>query len=365
MIFDAFARRLRGSETWRREQEHVARLVVERPQDTLAFAAVLDLELDRRGFDPAVHAVRSSLLDLVCGLVHDDATQLAVRLASPPPMAAPATCDPQHRGGRAAMQIAGTRPASEIWELLAAPDGLRQHDPGFGTLLLHELVVRGQPAPAASGWYGDWAAETGHPLAQLPTELLAVELGLPRLLPRYGRAITAAGPRPSDPRLGEPRHLGAILPGVGDAVRVDRGRVGAAFRDWSEQASGKVDVSAYAAGAGFPPDLPAPRLSEGLRAARISPATGVEMLFSTAVAGGAYSRGPGGAHARLRTWETISGIVDRTWPAPVEQLAQAAGEAGWIRAEHDDPWFGGGLGHLWLVVEAAGRLVGVAATEAA
>lgn len=364
MIFDAFVRRLRGSVAWRKEQEHVARLVVERPQDTIAFAGVLDLELERRGFDPAVHAVRSSLLDLVCGLVHDDATQLAVRLASRPAMTPPGTGGRQLHRARGAMQIAGTRPAPEIWELLGDRDGLRHSDPEFGLLLLHEVVVRGEPAPPPARWFVEWAAGTGHPLGQLPPALLPIEDGFPDRLPRYGRAVGAAPADPPAPAPAEPSPLGAIVPGVGQAVKVDTVRIGAPFRHWAHHATGRVQITAFAAaGSGFPPSLPPPRLAAEVRSSTIPAAAGVESLFAAAVARDASSLSPGGAEARRRTWEAVSGIVDRAWPAPLPAVAAAATAARWVEAEPDDPWFGAGAGHLWLLVEAADRLVVVAASE--
>ena len=364
MIFDAFARRLRGSPTWRKEQEHVAQLVVERPQDTIAFAAVLDLELERRGFDHAVHQVRSSLLDLVCGLVHDDATKLAVHLASQPGMAAPAAPDPQHRRSRGAMQIAATRPATEIWELLADPDGLRERDPEFGALLLHELVVRNEPVPPAATWVVDWALGAGHPLALLPPALLPVEIGLPRRLPRSGPATEVPAPGAAVPPPEAPVPLGQLVDGLGDAVPVDDHRIGAAFRDWTGQPHGRVEITGWAAGSGFPTDLPAPHLSPDLKASRVSPAVAVELLFSAAVAGGTGSVGPGGASARLRTWEAVSGIVDRPWPVPIQELADATVDCLWITPHVEDPWFEAAAGHVWLLVQTGDRLVALAATAA-
>ncbi len=210
----------------------------------------------------------------------------------------------------------------------------------------------------------DWACEAGHPLAHLPPRLLPLELGFSRWLPRYGQAIGATGPPRPGAGLGEPVPLGSILAGVGSAVAVDGRRIGAAFHDWVEDAGGRVGIHAYAPGCGFPPDLPAPRLDAGLGASRIRREAGVETLFATAVGGGGYARGPGGAHARLRTWEAISAIVDCGWPVPVQQLADAAVASRWIEVAPDDPWFEAGVGHLWLVVEAADRLVVAAATGA-
>jgi hypothetical protein len=139
MDFDAFARGLRGSQDWRKEHARVSRLVSRRPLDAITLAAALDSELERSGFDLAVQAIRRSLLDLVAGVGRGDATQIA----SQPGIAHPGTPAPQLRRSRGAMQIAGTRPAAEIWQLLADTNGLRQTDPEFGLLLLHELAVRG------------------------------------------------------------------------------------------------------------------------------------------------------------------------------------------------------------------------------
>jgi len=364
MIFDAFARKLRGSPTWRKEQEHVAQLVVERPQDTIAFAAVLDLELERRGFDPAVHEVRSSLLDLVCGLVHDDATSLAVHLASRPGMADPVAPAPRHRRSRGAMQIAGTRSASEIWELLADPHGLRRSDPEFGALLLHELVVRNEPVPPSATWFAEWARDADHALARLPAALLPVEIGLPRRLLRSGQAVGTSAPGLADQPPEAPVTLGQLVDGLGDPVPVDGHRIGAAFRDWTGDPHGRVEITGWAAGSGFPPGLPAPQLSPDLAAWRLSPAAAVELLFAASMAGATGAAGPGGAHARLRTWEAVSGIVDRPWPMPIQDLADATVDSLWITPERHDPWFGLAAGRVWLIVRTGDRLVVLAATAA-
>lgn len=362
MIFDAFARRLRGSPSWRREQEHVAQLVVERPQDTVAFAAVLDLELERRGFDVAVHAVRSSLLDLVGALVHDDATHLAVQLASRPGPAPPGTPGQDPRRGQGAMHVAATRPAAQIWQLLAAPDGLRRSDPEFGTLLLHELVVRGEPVPKSARWFVDWSREAGHPLGLLPPELLAVELGLPDRLPRYGAAVGAGlisfpGAPPT-----ERVPLGDVVNGLGAALGVDHRRIGGTFQDWVEHSNGRVAIGAFAPGTTFP-YCPPPCLTRGLGVEKISPAGAVELFFASASASGAYATGPGGGASRLRMWEAISGIVGHPWPTPVHQLAEAAEGTHWIKAAPEDPWFEGVAWDLWLIGATRDRIVVVAATD--
>ena len=362
MIFEAFARRLRGQDSWRREQERVAQLVVERPQDTVAFAGVLDLELERRGYDLAVSAVRSSLLDLVCALVHDDATHLAVHLASQPGFPHPEAPDARYERSRGAMQVAGTRPASQIWQVLNEADGLRWRDPEFGLLLLHELVVRAEPVPTAARWFVEWSIETGHPLAQLPTQLLPIEAGLPTWLPRYGQP---AGVRPlpfPDPPPVVPVALGDVLNGLGAALPVDRARIGVTFGDWIEHSNGRVEITAHAPGTTFPYGPP-PRLHRSLTVAKISAAAAVEVLFSTAEAGGAYASGPGGAHARLRTWQAIAGIVGHDGPLAVERLAAAAEEMRWIRAEPDDPWFENVAWDLWLIGATGARIVVVAATD--
>lgn len=362
MIFDAFARRLRGRSSWRREQEHVARLVVERPQDTLDFAAVLDLELERRGFDVAVHAMRSSLLDLVCALVHDDATHLAARLAARPGPAFPEGPDPLVRRSQGAMQIAATRPAAQIWQLLTAPDGLRHRDPGFAAFLLHELVVRGEPVPPSAAWCEEWARDNGHPLAWLPAELLPIEAGLPGWLPRYPGVVDARAIDAPGTVVRERVALGDIVNGLGAAVPVDRGRISATFAEWISDSNGRLDVRGYAPGTTFPYD-PAPCLTRALPVSRIAPADAVEALFSTAIASGAYSSGPGGSLARLRSWQAISGVVGCGWPVPIAELAAAAGRTRWIDAEPTDGWFEGVVWDVWLIGATSERIVVIAATD--
>ena len=362
MIFDAFARRLRGRSSWRREQEHVAQLVVERPQDTLDFAAVLDLELERRGFDAAVHAVRSSLLDLVCSLVHDDATHLAARLAARPAPALPEGPGPSVHRSQGAMQIAATRPAAQIWQLLTGPDGLREHDPEFAAFLLHELVVRDEPVPPSAGWCAQWARDSGHPLAWLPPELLAIEAGLPGWLPRYPRAVGARAIGAPGTIIRERVPLGDIVNGLGAALPVDRDRISATFAEWVSDSNVRLDVRGYAPGTTFPYG-PAPCLTRALPVSRIAPAGALEALFSTAVASGAYSTGPGGSLARLRSWQAVSGVVGSRWPVPIDELAAAAARTHWIKAAPEDPWFEGVAWDVWLIGATSERIVVIAATD--
>ncbi len=362
MIFDAFARRLRGRSTWRREQEHVAQLVVERPQDTLAFAAVLDLELERRGFDAAVHGVRSSLLDLVCALVHDDATHLAARLAARPATSLPEGQDPSVHRSHGAMQIAATRPAAQIWQLLTGPDGLREHDPEFALFLLHELVVRGEPVPPSAGWCAQWARDNGHPLAWLPPELLAIEAGLSGWLTRYPGAVGARAIDAPRTVVRERVPLGDIVNGLGAAVPVDRDRISATFAEWVSDSNGRLDVRGYSPGTTFPYG-PAPCLTRALPVSRIAPAAALEALFSTAIAIGAYSTGPGGSLARLRSWQAVSGVVGSRWPAPIDELAAAAARTRWIKAAPEDPWFERVAWDIWLIGATSDRIVVVAATD--
>jgi hypothetical protein len=166
-----------------------------------------------------------------------------------------------------------------------------------------------------------------------------------------------------DPLPANPVALGNLMHGLGEAKTADRERIGATFRDWTEHSNGRVEITGYAAGSAFPVEVPAPRLHRDRRASTVPPATGLELLFSAAAGSGAYSQGPGGGYARLRTWEAISGIVDVPWPTPVEELAREAENARWITVEPDDPWFDNVAWDTWIVIEAAGRFVALAATD--
>jgi Family of unknown function (DUF6183) len=360
---EAFARGLRGSRNWQQERAQVAEAIAERPSRAIDLAAALDADLDAHGFDLAVHAIRGSLLDVVGGLVHHDATRVAVHLASNPGMPKPWAPDPGYRRSRGAMQIAGTRPPAEAWSVLADPSGLRRRDPEFAVLLLHELVVRGAQVPSAAGWIVDWARATAHPLSQLPAQLLAVENGLPGWLPRYGRSAGGLSWEVPNPTPEPPVALGQLLQGVGAVVPVDRDRIGATFRDWVDHSNGRVEIAGYAPGSGFPVDLPEPRLRADCRASAISPAAAIELLFSAAVGSGAYSHGPGGGFSRLRMWEAVSGIVDLAWPSDIHRLAEATETASWIMVEPDPAWFDEVAWDVWLIAEVAGRVVVAAATD--
>lgn len=354
---------LRGSQDWRRESERVAEVLAEQPWDALALAAALEDDLALSGFDLALDSMRRSLVGLLVRLEHDDATAIAVRLASESGTRRAGIAVCQAEQGREAMQIAGTRPAAEIWDILADPEGIRVSDPEFGLLLTHELVVRGEPASPVVESFLEWALETSHPLAWLPSELLAVECGLPPLLPRYGSRAGSLSVSLPDVASQDRVPLGDLIGGLGDVVTVDRTRIGATFREWTEQSNGRIVIAGYRPRADFPPGLLEPRLHRDCRASLTAPSEAVEMLFSTVVASGAYSQGPGGAYSRLRAWEAVSGIVDREWPCAVEELARAASIARWIRVEPDDPWFNRVAWDAWQVVDLADRVVVLAATD--
>jgi Family of unknown function (DUF6183) len=344
----------------------VAEAIAKRPSRAIDLAIDLAVALDAHGFDLALHAMRGSLLDVVGGLVHHDATRIAVHLASKPATPKPWARDPGYQRSRGAMQIAGTRPPAEVWSVLAAPGGLRQHDPEFAVLLLHELVVRGAQVPPAAGWIVDWARATAHPLSPLPATLLAVETGLPGWLPRYGHTASGmTGMSWAVPHLSpeRPVPLGQLLEGAGAVVPVDRDRIGATFRDWVDHSNGRVQIAGYAPGSGFPLDLPEPHLRADRRASAISPAAAIERLFSAAVGSGAYAHGPGGGYSRLRMWEAVSGIVDLPWPSDIHRLAEATETAGWIAVEPDPAWFHVVAWDVWLIAGVAGRVVVVAATD--
>jgi hypothetical protein len=92
MDIAAFASRLRGSNDWRDERDHFERMVKARPDSALEIANALDTELAAKGFDVALQSLRQDLLDLVVRLPEDgDATEIAVRMASRPPMSHPSS----------------------------------------------------------------------------------------------------------------------------------------------------------------------------------------------------------------------------------------------------------------------------------
>lgn len=137
----------------------------------------------------------------------------------------------------------------------------------------------------------------------------------------------------------------------------------APFRDWTDHSNGRVEITCYRPGSTYPADLPEPQLRRDRQASAVPPSTGIELLFSSSVASGAYSHGPGGAYSRLRTWEAVSGIVDHDWPSALDELAAAAEGAAWITVQPDDPWFDDVAWDIWMVIAAVDRVVVLAVTD--
>lgn len=351
-----FSQSLRGSKDIGEQLRLVDELLSERPRDAIRLVAALDTESKEHGVDPALQAMRRAVLGIVTGLDDGGATAVAVELASKPGPSRPGIRSPFARS-RGAMEIAGTRPPAEIWPLLAEPDGLRQNDPEFGLLLLHELVVRGESVPSAGTWFSGWAAAASHHLAQLPAELLPIENGLSHCLPTfttYGQAMIHPDRHPKDPV-----PLGQLLPGLGSARAVNRDVIAASFHEWG----GRLQIDAFAPGSDFAIGNQEPRLESDLGASAITAATAIEFFFSVSASGGAYTFGPGGSYSRLRTWETIASIVNVDWPAPLDRLAVAVEDSLWIQVEPRPPWFYDVAWDIWLINVSADRVVVIAATD--
>ena len=128
--------------------------------------------------------------------------------------------------------------------------------------------------------------------------------------------------------------------------------------------NGQIDVAVfepgvgYARAAGKPPALRADR-----PARQLTPEMVCVRLFTAANSGGAYSRGLGGAFARLAMWESMAGLLGLTWPAAPGDVAATARSARWIALEVSDHWFYDLAWDEWLVAATADRVTVLAATD--
>lgn len=322
---------------------------------------VLDAELRTNGFDHAVHSLRQGVIDHVVGLSSDDATRVAIDLVLMPSPPTPARRPDPLALARRAMQLARTRPADELLAAIRPGSPVRARRPELGLLIVHELVLGGHDA-GPDDWYLAWARSTSHPLAILPPALLDIEQGFGRWRPTYAGQVTAYRRAAAAPVGAERRPLAAVLPGLGASLPVDRERITAPFRDWIERSNGDVVAAAYAPGGGFSA-ASGPPLGPDLPSSEIDVADGLNVLFSSAVSGGAYTSGLGGAFSRLVTWEAVAGILGRPWPAAIEGLADEIRRSRWIEMQADGPWFKCVAWDVFLAIELGERIVTVAATD--
>ncbi len=369
MDLSAFARKLRGSRDWTDIEARLRSLAATSPSSVVELAAALDAELADRGPDLTVWSVRDRLLTLLAGVPGGDASVAAVRLAGMPvrgagPAGAEAGPDDLAELGRrlAASEVAGTRPAADLIALLGADERLRD-DPELGLLLTHELVIRGEPVGEVAGPFVAWAVRCEHPLAALPAERDELEAELVAWLPRHPGSQRTDVPWPVVPhRAAVP--LVDLMAGVARRIGPGPSSAGAAFADWVQRSNGSVDVAVFAPGVGYDRAAGKPPALRADRPARpLSPEMVCVRLLAAANGGGAYSRGLGGAFARLAMWESLAGLVGLEWPGTVQDVAAAARSARWIALEVSDHWFYDLAWDEWLVAETAERVTVLAATD--
>lgn len=362
MRVGSIARRARGSNDWRVERAAMSDAIRRKPDVALKIAHELDEDLERHGYDLAISALRHDAFELACQSPPRSSTRIAIHLGARPSTQHPNSPKPEYLRLRNAMQIAGTRPAADIMNVLESDQKLRREDPEFGLLLSHELVLRGTDPSASAAWYRTWARETNHPLAPLPFQLLDIEREIPTGLPQYPGALGASSWPTTTIIEPELVPLGEFLSGLGAGIPLDDRVAMAPFQDWLDLSNGRVQVAAYRPGDAFAADLPEPRVHEGIRATPIDPAQAVRSLFIAASGGGAYSPSPGGATARLRVWAGLGALVDLSAASPLEEIAQRAGDAQWLRLETSD-WFDEVAWDVWIVLLGGQRVVTVAATD--
>lgn len=359
--FAAVASSLRGSRDWRAERALVQESVSASPTNALRWASAFDTEIRSNDFDLAIHAVRQGLFDQVVALDSEDATDIAIELVLTPGPSRPGVPAGPTWLARQAFRLAAARPASELQASIGPGSLTRSRQPELGLLIFHELVLRGCNL-ADIDWYPSWATRHTHPLNLLPVSLLDLEGGFGYWLPTYAGGATGyplASMRSID---GEQSTAGALLSGLGARVEVDQDQIAAPFRDWVESSNGRVEVAAFEKGTAFGVSV-GPLLEASLGCVRVPVAEGLGMLFSWTVASGAYSHGPGGAYARLRTWEAVAGLLGRAWPTRICSLADEIQDSDWVRFDTEDPWFHRVAWDVFLAVDLGSRTVTIAATD--
>jgi uncharacterized protein (TIGR02996 family) len=226
--------------------------------------------------------------------------------------------------------------------------------------LTQEMVLRGREVRRLPvlAQFGEKLRGLGHPLAHLPLQLTDLELRLRNYLPSYGeRSVAwsspqshppgeAAQPLPAHPLSGNP------VAATEDTDAPSAERIAAAFQTWCERSNGYVEartfrparaVSAVDLSVGLLQSLGLACLqgaeAEDIRTSRVPPHQAVNILFSAAAGGGAYSSGLLGAYGRSATWRSLGGLVGATAGESIECIAALAHGCLWASFDASSEWF--------------------------
>lgn len=352
----AFAASLVGVRDWSGQRDAVAAHLAADVHRALPLATAIDDVLLNAPRDPALQSMRQHVFAVVASMPVEEATTVAIALVGGPSarMMAPVAV---------ASHLASTRPAEEL-RLHVDRRPLDEPDVELDLLLTHELVARGEAPPRALAGLTEAASGEVRELAVLPGTLLASESGLHRWLRHYApggssQALAALEVEPADDV-----ELDPVLLDLGPVASVDVALVAAPFREWLEQSNGRASAQRFlrrSSGRRSAPE-PAPVASTGARRAMVNEV--VELLFSAACSGGAYTDGVGAAWGRLRAWQGIAGMVDCSWPSALTDLEAVAHRVDWwVLDPTDCAWFDQVAWDMWIVAASAEHITFVAATD--
>jgi uncharacterized protein (TIGR02996 family) len=196
----------------------------------------------------------------------------------------------------------------------------------------------------------------GHALAGLPLMLLGIEGGLKDYLPHYDyRGSSWSG------LLGQSNEVEQPLPAAAGEGPLDftevlddtsAGQISAAVSPWHGQSNGRIEARVFRSARPLgEADLSVAMLRSlglqalagaaegGIRAGRVQPKQGLNLLFTAAAIGGAYAGSLLGAYGRLEAWHSMAGLVGASAGESVEALATLAERCLWVSFNADSAWY--------------------------
>jgi len=246
-------------------------------------------------------------------------------------------------------QIAAKLSAFQTPELLdsLAKDFSEQHFELFATLV-HELVLRlvqlAQYENLVS--VAQKAKTVKHPLSQLPLELLTHERDLPAFLKQYG-GIVSFSVAPFNP----PQTVSNPVGNQPSELQFSRmandnseTSVTAAFDNWQAESGGKVEIGRFTSDREVAANtieqttlllelglacLDSTK-AENVTVRQVKPSEILNTLFSAAANGGAYNQGLGHAYGRLKMWESVAGLMNKSIQTDIKDLHDAMDKYLWF-----------------------------------
>ena len=230
-------------------------------------------------------------------------------------------------------------------------------------LLLHEAVMRGKLrfGSSAGSVVAYALAQARHPLGALPPTRLDIEAEVAP--PRFEFGVTSYfSSRGSSRGQINPKHLpqpparSVTASKVVDAARAEAMR--AAMSLWAEAGAFRFETGVFRV-----PDLRASALLSALPQlglacvkpgdiihgrAPVGPAEVFGELFSAACNGGAHLSGWYAAYGRLRSWQSVAGLLGLPADTPIEALEREAAQRTWAIFDADGDWFRGAAHQVGL-----------------